>query len=278
MPRFAAVQFEAIPFDPETNLKRVEAKIGEAASLGAQVVVFPECALTGYVLTADEANAVAEPIPGPRVERLSGVCHQEGTLAAVGTIEVDEYGHLFNAAVLLGPSGVLARYRKTHLPFLGVDRFLAAGDSLPGPFATEAGRLGMLICYDLRFPEPIRVLALNGAQVVMLLTAWPSKATLYPEFINRARAGENHVYVVAANRVGEERGVRYLGRSIITGPGGEVLAEGSVDREEILVADVDLARSDRKEIVFAPGEYELNLFADRRPELYTALSQSGAGD
>jgi predicted amidohydrolase len=265
---------ETTLLEPEANLEKVILRLHEAAERGADLAVFPECALTGYALTAEEAEAVAETIPGPRTARLTEACREAGALAVVGTIEKDEAGCCFNTAVLVGPSGVLATYRKTHLPCLGVDRFLAAGDSLPGPFDTQVGSLGLLICYDLRFPEPIRVLALAGAQMILLPTAWPARATLYPEFINRARSEENHVYIVAANRVGEERGVRYLGRSIITDPDGDVMAEASTDGEEILCVEVDLARSDRKQIIVAPGEYELDLFGDRRPELYRDLADA----
>ncbi|HKZ54114.1 MAG TPA: carbon-nitrogen hydrolase family protein [Anaerolineales bacterium] len=272
MPLFAAVQMEAIPGDPEANLRRVIERLQEAAGHGANVVVFPECVLTGYVLSAEEAEDLAEPIPGRRTQRLAEVCQASGCLACVGTLEREATGQLFNAAALVGPSGLLARYRKTHLPCLGVDRYLAEGGSLVDPHPTTAGKLGMLICYDLRFPEPIRVLALRGAEAVLLCTAWPDRAALYPEFTARARAEENHVYLVAANRVGEERGVRYLGRSVIVAPDGKVLAEGSPDREQILYAEVDLEISRQKRIVFKPGEYELDLFADRRPELYAELS------
>jgi predicted amidohydrolase len=221
---------------------------------------------------------VAEVIPGSRLSRLVAACKEDDMLAVVGTLEVDEEGRVFNAAMLVGPTGLLGKYRKTHLPFLGVDRFLAAGGSISGPFETPLGKLGLLICYDLRFPEPIRTLALNGAQVVLLPTAWPAAATLYPEFMAQSRSAENSLFLVAANRCGEERGTRYLGRSIITGPNGEVLAEAGPTGDEILCAEIDVSRSDAKQRVFVPGEYELDLFGDRRPELYNALVRDDTQD
>jgi predicted amidohydrolase len=272
MSRFAAVQMEPALLDPEANLRRVIDGIGLAAERGAAVAVFPECALTGYALTADEAAEAAEAIPGDRTRRLQAACRTARLIVQVGTIERDEDGQCFNAAVLIGPDGVLARYRKTHLPLLGVDRYLAAGDELPSPAVTPAGRLGTLICYDLRFPEPARVLTLLGAQVVLLSTAWPAAAGLYPDFLARARAAENRVYLVAANRIGEERGTRYLGRSLIVSPEGEILAQASPDREETLIADVNPAEADRKRLVYVPGEYELDLIGDRRPELYGPIA------
>lgn len=274
MPRYAAVQMEPILLDPEANLEKIINLIHEASKRGAQIAIFPECAVTGYALSAEEAAAVAEPIPGPQTQRMSDACREAGlTAVVVGTIEKDEHDRLFNTAALVGPDGLIARYRKTHLPYLGVDRYLAAGDTLPGPFETSVGRLGMLICYDLRFPEPIRILALAGAQVILLPTAWPRTATLYPEFMAQSRAAENGLYLIAANRVGEERGTHYLGRSVIVGPDGEMLVEARAEGEEILCVEIDPARSNHKQRIFVPGEYELNLFGDRRPELYQTLSR-----
>jgi predicted amidohydrolase len=235
--------------------------------------VFPECALTGYFLTRPEAERVAETASGPRSRALQTACARYRLIAAVGTIERAEDGSLYNAALLVGPEGLLAVYRKTHLLCLGVDRFLSRGPQPPRVVPTDQGRLGLLICYDLRFPEPMRALALDGAQVILLPTAWPASAVFYPDFLVRARALENGVYLAAANRAGEERGQPFLGRSLIVGPDGEVLAEARGDEETMLVAEVDPSHSDAKRRVFRPGEYEVDLLADRRPELYGRLSQ-----
>jgi len=263
---------EPVLLDPEANIEKIISLIHQVSKRETQIAVFPECAVTGYALSAEEAAAIAEPIPGSHTDILSVACREAGLVAVVvGTIEKDEYERLFNTAALVGPDGLIARYRKTHLPYLGVDRYLAAGDTLPGPFETSAGRLGILICYDLRFPEPIRVLALAGAQVILLPTAWPRAATLYPEFIAQSRAAENGLYLIAANRIGEERGTHYLGRSVIVSPDGEMLAEAHAEGEEILYMEIDPAQSDHKQRIFVPDEYELDLFNDRRPELYHSL-------
>jgi predicted amidohydrolase len=155
-----------------------------------------------------------------------------------------------------------------------VDRYLTRGAQLPPIVSAADARIGLLICYDLRFPEPMRVLALDGAQIILLPTAWPASAGFYPDFLARARAAENGVYLLAANRVGQERGHAFLGRSLIVGPDGEVVAEASTEGETMLIADLDLARSDAKHRVFEPGEYEVDLLADRRPELYGRLIES----
>ncbi len=268
MIRVAAAQIATRPLDPQANLEKVIRWIEAAAAQGAQVAVFPECALTGYMLTAEEAAEVAEPIPGPRTDRLADACRKSGILAVVGTIEKDEQGRCFNTAAMVDGTGVLGRYHKTHLLCLGVDRYLTPGESLPGPVETSLGRLAMLICYDLRFPEPARVLGLAGAQAILFPTAWPQAASLYPDYVARTRAAENGVFLIAADHVGGERGGRYLGRSLIVGPDGDVLAQAGQTEEALLVADVDLSRADQKHRVFVLGEYEIDIHADRRPDLY----------
>lgn len=277
MVRVAAVQMQPALLDVQANLERVLEAAGRASARGARLIVFPEMALSGYALTPDEALAAAQPIPGPATDSLRAACAAGGCALVVGMLERDADGTLYNAAVLVDQLGVRAAYRKTHLPLLGVDRYLAAGDSFAPPVETPAGRLGMLICYDLRFPEPLRVHALRRAQVVALPTAWPAAATLYPEFMARCRAAENRLVLIAANRVGEERGTRYLGRSVIVAQDGALLAEASPQAEDLLLAEIDPAGSDVKHLVFQPGEYELDLFGDRRPELYRPLSEEPPG-
>jgi predicted amidohydrolase len=272
MAKFAAIQMQPVLLDPEKNLEKIIQFIYEASHIGAEVLVFPECSLSGYGLSLDEAQTFSEPIPGPAIKQITEACRDTHCIVAVGMLEKDSEGNIYNAAALLGADGLLGKYRKTHLPYLGVDRFLSRGDLIHGPFDTEVGKLGLLICYDLRFPEPIRVLALKGAHVILLPTAWPSAATLYPEFMAQSRSSENSLYLVAANRIGEERGTRYLGRSLIVGVNGEKLAEGRNDQEEILIAEVEPRLSENKKRIITPGEYELDLFKDRRPDLYGALS------
>jgi predicted amidohydrolase len=274
MPRFAAVQMESVVLDTEANLEKIITHMQDAAAAQADVAVFPECALSGYALTAKEAASVAETIPGPSTERLIQACGEFGIFITVGIIEKGNDDLHYNACALLGPDGHAGTYRKTHLPYLGVDRYLTPGETINGPFDTPAGRLGILVCYDLRFPETARVLTLAGTQVLLVSTAWPQTATLYSDRAACTRSAENGIYLVAANHVGQERDTRFLGRSVITGPDGEMLAEAPSDTETILYADVDLSRSDAKQRVYIPGEYELDLIKDRRPELYSSLSDT----
>jgi predicted amidohydrolase len=179
----------------------------------------------------------------------------------------------YNAAALVGPEGLIASYRKVHLPYLGVDRFLDFGDR---PFAVhETGgvRVGLNICYDSGFPESSRVMALAGADLIVLPTNWPTGAETLAENAIATRALENAIYYAAVNRVGTERGFRFIGGSRICDPTGKTLAVGSTDREEILFADIDPQKARRKTIVRVPGKHLIDRIADRRPEFYGPLAE-----
>jgi len=199
---------------------------------------------------------------------LAAACARLGVYAVCGLLERDD-DRLRNAAVFVGPDGLIGSYRKTHLPFLGVDRFTVPGDELP-VYDTPLGRIGVEICYDLRFPEATRTLALKGADLIAHPTNFPVAARIQTELITVARAAENRIYLLTANRVGKERTGEFCGWSQIVDPYGKRLAEAGETGEAFLVADVDVEKARDKDYVI-PGEYELYLFGDRRPELYGAL-------
>ena len=257
--------------EPARNLEACVARLEEAAAAGCRLVVLPECATSGYMFASEEdAARAAEPIPGPSVEALERACARLDLYCVAGLLERDE-DRLRNAAVLVGPEGLVGRYRKTHLPYLGVDRFVAPGDEPPEVFETPLGRIGIEICYDLRFPELTRAMALRGAEIVVHPTNWPAAVRPLAEFLTRARAAENRVFLLTANRVGREGGTEFFGRSQVVDPRGTRLAEAGEEREELVMAEIDPAEAREKDRVIVPGEYELHLFADRRPELYGAL-------
>ena len=267
--RVAVAQTEPRLGEKERNLEVCMARLEEAAKEGAALLVLPECAIPGYMFdSAEEALPFAEEIPGPSTQILERESRRLGTHVVCGLLERDG-DVLHNAAVLVGPDGLIGVYRKTHLPFLGVDRFVVAGDELP-LFETSLGRIGIEICYDLRFPEATRTLALGGADLVAHPTNFPVAARLQTEFITRTRAAENRVFLLTANRIGKERWAEFCGWSQIVDPYGDRLAEASADEEALLVAEIDLERARDKDYVI-PGEYELYLFGHRRPELYGAL-------
>jgi predicted amidohydrolase len=253
------------------NRDRMLASLAEAAAQGARLVVFPECALTGYGFASRaEALPHAEPIPGPTVTRFSEACARSGVHAVFGLLE-RAGDRLHNACALVGPAGLIASYRKVHLPFLGVDQFVDPGDR---PFAVhEAGglRIGMHICYDGSFPETGRILALAGADLLVLPTNWPAHSECAAEHMIPCRAMENTVYMLAVNRVGEESGFRFIGQSAIADPTGAILARAGDRSEEILYADIDPARARQKRLVRVAGKHEINRFADRRPGFYGAI-------
>jgi 5-aminopentanamidase len=268
--RVAVAQIEPALGDKGRNLAVCLARLEEASAAGAELLVLPECSIPGYVFdSAEEALPFAEEIPGPSTDTLASACARLGIHVVCGLLETDGTD-LFNAAVLVGPDGLVGSYRKTHLPFLGVDRFTRGGDDLP-VFDTPLGRIGIEICYDLRFPELTRALALGGADIVALPTNWPLAARVNAELLCPARAYENRIYLLVANRVGVERTAEFCGRSQIVDPAGARLAEAGPTGEGLLVADVDVELARDKSIVPAPGEYEMHLFGHRRPELYGAL-------
>lgn len=253
------------------NLEACLALLEEAAAAGCKLLALPECATSGYMFSSEEEAArAAETVPGPSVEAFERGCARLGLHCVAGLLERDG-DRVYNTAVLVGPDGLVGRYRKSHLPFLGVDRFVAPGDEQPAVFDTPLGRIGIEICYDLRFPEVTRALALDGAEIVVHPTNWPDAVSPLADFLTRARAAENRVFLLTANRVGRERAATFCGRSQVVDPGGARLAEAGEEGEELVVAEIDPAEARQKDRVIVPGEYELSLFGDRRPELYGAL-------
>ena len=252
--RLALVQSDVIHGDSAANLKRI---VKRRKEIDADLVVFPECAITGYgAADAEEAHRIA--IDPDFLEPLRGT----GTL--LGALQRDGE-KVYNVATLFLPDGSRHDYRKTHLPFMGADRFCAPGDELE-PFETPWGRIGVLICFDLRPPEPARTLALKGADLILVPTNWPEGAEVSAEHIALARAAENRLFVATCNRVGTERAFRFIGRSKVVGIDGVPLAAAGSE-EETLAIDLDLTLARQKRRIVTPGEYETDAFA-RRPELY----------
>jgi predicted amidohydrolase len=271
--RIACVQTDVAIGNVAVNLEQITRRIREAATQGAQLVIFPECALTGYCFESlAEAAPFAEPLDGPSAQAISAACRETGVHAVVGFIErqSDRY---YNAAMVVGPAGVAGSYRKVHLPFLGVDRFLAPGDRPFEVIALPFGRVGINICYDASFPEAARALKLLGAELVILPTNWPGGAWRTAEFVVNTRASENHLHLAAANRVGTERGWQFIGRSKVVDCMGDTVIEASREQAEIVYATLDLQWSNQNKIVNVAGAYELDRLADRRPEFYGMIAQ-----
>lgn len=268
--RVAAAQFDPILGDASHNADRACALIEQSANNGARLVVLPEGAITGYnAADAESARLAALQADAGPLDRVAEVCAQTGIHAVVGALRVDAAGLLRNSAFVVGPAGLVSVYDKAHAPMFGADRFIVRGDAAFAPIHLPFCSLGVLVGYDLSFPEAARSLALRGADVLAVPSAWPVGGESGVDFLVKARAFENGVFVVAANRVGEERHARYIGRSCIAAPVGVHLAEASARDEHIVIADIHLTEARRKRLIVHPGEWESDLLADRRPELYT---------
>lgn len=279
--KLACVQANVVFGDPDANSVRVVRKLEALRSQGVDLAVLPEAFLTGYCVSdLEAAKSIAIPVEAndrhevvsapDSVIAIRSSCRELGIHAIVGFAGI-EGGRVYNGAILFCPDGRMLRYVKTHLPELGLDKFVKPGDALP-VFETTLGRIGILICYDQRVPEAARVLALNGAELIVLPTNWPEGAETSADVMCIARAAENRVFYAACNRVGTENGFRFIGRSKIVAPSGKVLACAG-DGEEVIVADVDLADARDKRSVVRPGEYEWTVFDCRRPELYGRLTE-----
>jgi predicted amidohydrolase len=267
--RAASCQLLLDVTDVAGNLSRAEAVVAEAAGQGAQLVVLPELTDSGYVFnTPDEARDRAQPADGPTVSGWCELAARHQIVLVAGFCELGADGVVYNSAVLIDQGEAKAVYRKAHL-WDRESEFFTPGAAPPPVVPTSVGRVGMMICYDLEFPEWSRLVALAGAQVVAAPTNWPAEprpAGERPMEVIRvqANASVNRMFVVAADRCGTERGVDWVGGSVIVGPGGYPLAGPAAGAEPtLLVADLDLASADDK----ATGPRN-NVFTDRRPDLY----------
>ncbi|HET9125746.1 MAG TPA: nitrilase-related carbon-nitrogen hydrolase [Solirubrobacteraceae bacterium] len=277
--RICVQQLDPRVGDPDHNRMLSLAAIEQAAAARAQVVVLPELVNSGYVFTsAEEAASLAIPAEDPLIGEWTAAARRHGLVLAAGFCERAADGRTYNSAVLIDPDGVRAVYRKLHL----WDReklWFTAGEALPPVLDTTVGRVSLVICYDLEFPELTRTLALAGVDLLLVPTNWP----LMPrpgderpgEVINAmATARLNHIAVACADRCGVEREQPWTGASTIVDADGWAVGEtpwraGADRRPGPLYADVYLARSRDKRFT------ELaDALADRRPELYGAVVRS----
>ena len=230
--RALAAQLSPVLGDTAGNRARSVDALAVAAERGARLVVLPELCTSGYAFAdAAEARAAAEPVDGPSVRAWHEAAREHGLVVVAGLCELDADGALRNSAVVVDPTGVLAVYRKTHLWDREPEIFVP-GDLAPPVLDTAAGRIGLAVCFDAAFPEHIRRAALAGAEIVavpMNSPAPPRPTEPIPIEIAIAMAAANasRVYVVQADRTGEERGVRWAQASVIVDPDGSVIA-GSV--------------------------------------------------
>jgi predicted amidohydrolase len=272
--KIAAVQTNPNLKENNHNLVTIINRAREAANNGAHLVIFPECSLSGYVYSSrKEALPFMESIPGDSTREIARLCREIGVYIIYGLLERDG-NSCYNSAVLIGPEGLTGKYRKIHLPFLGIDRYLDKGDEPFRVFQTPVGNIGIIICYDNNFPESARVLAVEGADIIALITNWPQGREKVVKYVVNTRAFENRVNLAAVDRVGLEGGTTFLGHSKIISAGGDTLAEAGSTAEETIYAEVSLAEARNKRQIFTPGEFETDLMGDRRPEFYGVLTRN----
>ena len=233
----ASVQCDVKFGQPELNTAFVVETCVRLKADGCDLAVFPEAVLTGYCANSlEEARAIALPESSPYLKNIQDAACRLDMLVIAGYIG-QWNSEIANCATLFGSCGPQT-YRKAHLPFLGVDRFVTPGDEL-SVFDTPHGKIGLQICFDVRHPEGCLVLSLKGADMVVIPTNWPTGAAISADVIAVTRAVENHVFVMTCNRVGEERTFSFIGRSKIIDPDGKILA-GAEGVACILSAEIDL--------------------------------------
>jgi predicted amidohydrolase len=253
--------------EPEGNRERAAAVIDQAAARGAAVVVLPELCISGYAFNdLREARSLAEPIDGATVQGWSAQARERDVIIIGGLCELASGGALYNSAVVVDGDGVLGVYRKTHLWDREPDVF-AAGSEPPPVIDTAIGRIGVAVCYDAFFPEVMRSLALAGAELIAVPMNSPAEDPVLEPLaaevlVAAAAAHVNRVYVVQADRCGDERGIEWAQASVIVDIDGSLLA-GPVRGETVLVASVALERAQNKAL-----GHRNDAFSDRRPELY----------
>jgi predicted amidohydrolase len=247
----------------ESNLTRIEELLnGQSADL----LVLPELCATGYQFTSQkEAKALAEPIAdGPSTRAIQKMAQtMNGTIIA-GVAELDGEA-VYNSAVVIGPNGVQGHYRKVHLFDSELDIFQPGNERLP-VFDIGPAKVGIMICFDWRFPESARALALQGADII----AHPSNLVLThcPQAMI-TRCLENRVFAITADRVGLEERVadqplKFMGQSQVVDPNGEILYRASIDEEEMQIVEIDITIARNKRI-----NPRNDIFLDRREDLYT---------
>lgn len=266
----ALAQIDCKVGDKEHNLNVMERNIRQAKQEDANLVIFPELALTGY-MCRDLVYELAEPVPeGPSIHRLEEVTKKEDIHVIFGMLERSEKARaaLYNTAALVGPNGFIGKYRKTHLPTHSVfeeKRYFRLGYQAP-VFETNIGKIGLIICYDVFFPEITRLLRLKGSQLIVCISASPAVRRGFFEVLTVARAIENTAYLAYVNLVGVEDGLQFWGGSRIVAPNGKIISQAKYDEEDLVIERIDYAYLERTE-TFVPT------LRDLRPELFSLLKE-----
>ncbi len=265
--KLALAQISSKRESKSENLLKIEKLTLKAKQQGADLIIFPEMSLTGYVLL-DQVYELAETIPGPSTQKIETLAKKTGMHIIFGMPELSEktQATIFNTAVCVGPQGLIGKYRKMYLPTHSVfeeKRYFRPGYEAAA-FQTELGNIGLTICYDVFFPEVYRLTRLKGAQLIICISASPAVRRSYFEILTSARALENTAFLAYVNLAGVEDGLQFWGGSRLVGPTGDVLAKAKYDEEDFVVCEVDFGDLKAAE-TFIPT------LRDLRPELFDKL-------
>ncbi len=256
--------------DKAENIRKIETICAKAKVQGADLVIFPELSLTGYVMR-DQIYELAETVPGAATQKIEEIAKRNGLHIIFGMPELSEKTRatVFNSSVFVGPKGLIGKYRKMYLPTHSV--FEEKRHFRPGyqtaTFGTSIGKIGLCICYDLFFPEVTRLIRLRGAQLIVCISASPAVRKSYFEILTAARAIENTTFLAYVNLAGVEDGLQFWGGSRLVSPTGDILAKARYDEEDFLVCEINY--SDLR-----PAETFIPTLRDLRPELYDELRRN----
>ncbi len=263
----ACIQFDSVLFDKDTNINKMKELATEAKNQtpNLDLIVFPELSLTGYECE-EKYYSLAEEFPnGDSLKKMSKVAKELDLYIIFGFVEKGESKEdIYNTVALIDNNGrIIGKYRKVHLVEGVETNWFKSGDSYD-VFETPFGKLGIMICWDSAFPEVARILALKGAEIIAVPSAWESPKGDDWDIVMQARSFDNVLYVAACNRVGADNTISFFGKSKIVGPLGRVISQGT-DKEEIVSGEVNIAvLEDLRE-----GYYVL--LKDRRPHTYEEI-------
>jgi predicted amidohydrolase len=267
--KLALAQISSKREDKKANLQKIEEFTVKAKEQSADLVIFPELSLTGYVLH-DQVYELAEVIPGPSTKTIEKLAKKTGTHIIFGMPERSEKtkATIFNTAVLVGPNGFIGKFRKMYLPTHSVfeeKRYFRPGYQT-AVFNTRMGNVGLFICYDIFFPEVCRLTRLKGAELLVCISASPAVRRGYFEILTAARALENTAFLAYVNLAGVEDGLQFWGGSRLVSPTGDLLAKAKYDKEDLVICEVDY--NDMR-----PAETFIPTLRDLRPELFDQLKK-----
>ena len=268
--KIALAQISCKRGDKAENIKKIESRVTRAKRQGAELVIFPELSLTGYTMR-DQIYELAETIPGHSTTFLEKLARKTGTYIVFGMPELSEktQATVYNTAVLVGPDGFIGKYRKMYLPTHSVfeeKRYFRPGYQT-AVFETELGKIGLIICYDIFFPEVSRLTRLKGAQLIVCISASPATRRTFFETLTAARAIENTAFLAYVNLVGIEDELQFWGGSRLVGPNGKTLVQAKYDEEDLVVGAISYAD-------IRPTEIFVPILKDLRPELFDKLKET----